>query len=152
MPPRKVQDCHYDNGTVARFCGSCRSWFPLTADFFYCSRSVKSLTGFSPQCIPCHNKSNKRTGKRFRLKVRDLVLHAYGGDSPVCACCNEPHIEFLSVDHIEGGGRKHRKKLSGHFYAWLVRNNYPPGFRILCHNCNFALGRYGYCPHHPKNH
>jgi hypothetical protein len=33
-------------------------------------------------------------------------------------------------------------------YLWLKRNNYPTGFRVLCHNCNLAIGFYGYCPHH----
>jgi hypothetical protein len=23
-------------------------------------------------------------------------------------------------------------------------------YRVLCHNCNMALGFYGYCPHHPE--
>lgn len=30
---------------------------------------------------------------------------------------------------------------------WLKKNNYPPGFRVLCMNCNFSLGMRGYCPH-----
>ena len=29
-------------------------------------------------------------------------------------------------------------------------NSFPPGFRVLCHNCNQALGAYGYCPHKGK--
>lgn len=32
-------------------------------------------------------------------------------------------------------------------YYWLKRNHYPPGFRVLCSNCNFARGKYGHCPH-----
>jgi hypothetical protein len=30
---------------------------------------------------------------------------------------------------------------------WLIRENFPQGFRILCHNCNQARGYYGICPH-----
>lgn len=30
---------------------------------------------------------------------------------------------------------------------WCRRNGYPKGFRVLCHNCNMAIGFYGYCPH-----
>jgi hypothetical protein len=34
----------------------------------------------------------------------------------------------------------------------LRQNSYPTGYRVLCHNCNFALGHYGYCPHkHPSS-
>lgn len=37
--------------------------------------------------------------------------------------------------------------LGAHFYKWLEHNHFPPGFRVLCHNCNQARGFYGYCPH-----
>jgi len=30
---------------------------------------------------------------------------------------------------------------------WLVTNNFPKGFQILCWNCNFAKGMLGKCPH-----
>ena len=32
-------------------------------------------------------------------------------------------------------------------FQYLKRNNYPPGYRVLCMNCNFAMGHFGYCPH-----
>jgi hypothetical protein len=52
----------------------------------------------------------------------------------------------LAIDHIKGGGSKHRKEVR-HLYSWLRREGFPSGFRILCHNCNLARGVYGYCPH-----
>ena len=35
---------------------------------------------------------------------------------------------------------------------WIMANNYPNGFQILCHNCNFAKGhsKDGKCPHEMK--
>ena len=30
---------------------------------------------------------------------------------------------------------------------WIIENNFPKGFQILCHNCNVAKGLYGECPH-----
>ncbi len=24
------------------------------------------------------------------------------------------------------------------FLAWIIKNNFPKGFQILCHNCNHA--------------
>lgn len=81
-------------------------------------------------------------------KVRSQVLLAYGSK---CACCQEDRREFLAIDHINGGGYQHRKALKlssgSQFFYWLRREGFPPGFRVLCHNCNFSLGRYGYCPH-----
>ena len=61
-------------------------------------------------------------------------------------------MEFLQIDHIDGGGTKHRREIGvGMLYKWLRRNNYPAGFQTLCANCNFAKGRYGKCPHENKS-
>ena len=83
------------------------------------------------------------------------VLRAYGGETPTCKCCGEGNPSFLAIDHEDGSGNDHRKSLNskgGHpFYNWLIREGFPPGFRVLCHNCNMAFGFYGYCPHHPPS-
>lgn len=58
----------------------------------------------------------------------------------------EEEIEY--IDHINGNGSKHRKKLNNtDMYRWLIKNKYPEGFQVLCMNCNFAKGMYGICPH-----
>jgi hypothetical protein len=55
---------------------------------------------------------------------------------------------MLGIDHINGGGTKHRKEIKNFgIYKWLIDNNYPLGYRVLCHNCNCSLGFNGYCPH-----
>ena len=68
-----------------------------------------------------------------------------------CACCGESRIEFLSIDHINGGGTKFRQQNKGmagvRMYGWLIKNDYPDGYRLLCHNCNQSMGYHGYCPH-----
>lgn len=81
---------------------------------------------------------------RHRLKVE--VIREYGGK---CECCAEFRYEFLSIDHIDGTGHLHKKELNGrNLYRWLKMNGYPKdNFRLLCMNCNFALGKIGYCPH-----
>ncbi len=91
------------------------------------------------------NKENRRIKIQNNHKSqRQICIEHYGRS---CACCGESTYEFLSIDHIDGGGGKHRKQTNGHTQRWLIKNNFPPGFRILCHNCNQALGHYGYCPH-----
>lgn len=85
--------------------------------------------------------------KEYRLKVKIKVLTYYSKGKPFCECCKEDIIEFLSIDHINGGGTKHRKQISNIIYWWLIKNNYPEGYRVLCHNCNQAFGFYGKCPH-----
>jgi hypothetical protein len=111
---------------------------------------------------------NKRTAKRYkenkayhnaytRQKDKELkytVLLHYSDDPlfPVCACCREDYIEFLSIDHMEGNGNKHRREdpEAVKIYRWLKKHAFPKGFRVLCMNCNFALGHFGYCPHLTK--
>ena len=101
---------------------------------------------------PIYRKKNPEKIIELRRRTRDNlrtdVLTAYGNK---CACCGEETRQFLSIDHMDGNGRKHRREnglMSGQaFYAWLRRNKYPPRFQVLCHNCNCAKGYYGECPH-----
>jgi hypothetical protein len=88
-------------------------------------------------------EGNKRRYRRERLEC----IEHYGNK---CDCCGEEHIQFLAIDHIDGNGNAHRKELrTKHLtiYEYLIKNNYPEGFRVLCHNCNASIGFYGYCPH-----
>lgn len=91
-------------------------------------------------------EQRNRWAKTQYHKFRSLALEHYGKQ---CDCCNEIEKEFLGIDHINGGGTKHRKELKNksNIYRWVCKNNYPKEFRILCHNCNLSLGFYGYCPH-----
>lgn len=85
----------------------------------------------------------------YRKTVKDLVYKAYGGF--ICNCCGKTEVTFLSIDHVNNDGNKHRKEIKGYgnaLYAWIKRNNFPPGFQVLCFNCNH--GRFlngGLCPH-----
>jgi hypothetical protein len=97
--------------------------------------------------------------KVARLKRKMLIFRHYSSEIPFCACCGEEEIKFLSIDHINGGGTKHRQELQkapgkpaggSVIYGWIVKNNFPEGFQILCHNCNQAKGFYGMCPHKEK--
>jgi len=93
------------------------------------------------------SEAHKQRQKRYRERVRKDVLSAYGDK---CNCCGEINIEFLTLDHINGKGNQHRKEIGNSVYRWIEQNNYPPGFQVLCMNCNFSLGVRGYCPHKPK--
>jgi hypothetical protein len=83
--------------------------------------------------------------KKYEDKCKELAFNHYGN---TCACCGESIKKFLSIDHIDGGGTKHRKKIKDKICVWLYRNNFPEGFQTLCFNCNW--GKHingGICPH-----
>ena len=91
-------------------------------------------------CEPC--LSRRRTAY---ARLRDEAIAAYGGY--VCACCGDRTPEFMQIDHVEGGGTRHRKEIGPQMYQWLKRKGFPAGYQVLCANCNFAKGHYGSCPH-----
>ena len=84
----------------------------------------------------------------YRRRVKFEVFGHYGG---ACGCCAEKHLEFLTLDHIDGGGRKSRMlpgaRSGHHFYLQLRKKGYPSRYRVLCFNCNAAMGLFGGCPH-----
>ena len=93
----------------------------------------------------CHQCYCRQRRERIKRQREDLI-EQYGGK---CACCGEGTHEFLSIDHINGGGLAQRRKLGTMgLYHWLRRRKFPKdSFRLLCMNCNWSLGRWGHCPH-----
>lgn len=94
-----------------------------------------------------HGEEIKARSRAKTLEIKTTIINHYGKE---CACCGETEIKFLTIDHIEGGGTKHRKQLGGggqRIYRWLIKNNFPEGYQVLCWNCNCAKGLYNTCPH-----
>jgi hypothetical protein len=91
--------------------------------------------------------------KVYRDDLRVKVLLGYSkrlskSDIPCCNCCGEnSHTEFLAIDHVLGKKQMnsipelvkigYSSKLKDYFlHEWIMDNNFPEGFQILCHNCN----------------
>jgi len=114
-------------------------------------RDPSNTDGRKPHCKKCHARYMKGRNAAWRRKLRLEAIFRYGSR---CACCGEDEFEFLAIDHIEGGGNKHRQSGQFHpgigFLTWLKKNNWPDGYRVLCHNCNSAIGYYGFCPHEKR--
>lgn len=91
--------------------------------------------------------SEKKKRWRYLRKVR-VLTHYSKGDVPKCVCCGEETLIFLTIDHINGGGRQHHKEITGEMYGWIERNDYPSMFQTLCMNCNYGKHQNGgTCPH-----
>jgi hypothetical protein len=87
--------------------------------------------------------------QKSSLKTKLQAFEAYGGCT--CVCCGESHHMMLSLDHVENDGAQHRRgsPANQHNLArWVKAQGYPPGFQVLCYNCNIGKHRNnGVCPH-----
>lgn len=115
-------------------------------------------------CESCRERRRTAYREKHRVKrlaahkiahqaLKRLVFKTYGG--PSCKCCGEVIFEFLSLDHVHNDGPEHRHSIGfpkggGNMYAYLKARGFPPGFQVLCMNCNFAKGHFGACPHESR--
>lgn len=103
-------------------------------------------------CQPCadtYKTDRKNELGRLRTKrLKEEVVKAYGGE---CNCCSENQIEFLTIDHVYGGGNQHRKRGGGGgetLYGKLKKCGFPKDeYQLLCMNCNWGKHLLGTCPH-----
>ena len=101
----------------------------------------------------CRRCASDRARAKERV-IRVELLNRYGNQ---CACCGESDPRFLALDHVNGGGARHRstgkdgKPKKGMTAIGVIakREGYPQDgrYQLLCHNCNMAKGFYGACPH-----
>ena len=92
--------------------------------------------------------------RKLQGQIKEAVYAAYGGY--ICKCCGETEPMFLSIDHIENNGAAERRsgvyRGSGSaFYAWLKKQGFPPGYQVLCMNCQVGKHKNkGVCPHRSR--
>lgn len=88
-----------------------------------------------------YNRNKKRLQVESRRRnsiVRDRVIFEYSDGKMCCAICNYADERALVIDHINNDGSKHRKTIKrANIFYWLEFNNYPSGYQVLCHNCNW---------------
>lgn len=120
--------------------------------------------GTANVCRACNNAYHRQYNKSYEYrkahskewmrkanrKRRMEILEHYG---TICAACGERDEAVLSVDHINNDGAAHRREIANadktrgpggsRIYCWLKRNKFPPGFQILCQNCNVAKHKNG---------
>lgn len=120
----------------------------------FCGSIFEASRSDAKRCASCRQKylmeyrrkeDTKDRRKISNRKIRERLFEGYGGK---CVCCGETRFEFLALDHVNGGGREERKTRSTQQIALAaIREGFPDKYRILCHNCNQAIGWYGVCPH-----
>lgn len=88
------------------------------------------------EALQRHNDRSRNHMREIRLET---IAH-YGGR---CVFCGDTNTNHLCIDHIDGGGKEHRRSIHGdHIYRWLLKNNYPSGYQLLCNNHNMEKAFY----------
>lgn len=136
--------CNVPTEKFSVHCGTCTLYMKQKDKIRYGKSKDAGL------CVHCHKlspingetlcseckKNNAIRGKDSRTKQKMTVLGHYGGK---CKMCDEDDMDVLGIDHMHGGGTRHRKELTQQgttIYRWLIKNNYPTDFQVLCFNCN----------------
>lgn len=103
------------------------------------------LYALKPSRIIKKNEYDQKVKKEYKIKI----FNHYCNYDIKCNCCGERQIEFLSIDHINNDGYQNRKRTGFRLYVWIIKNNFPPIFQILCMNCNWARAYQPdhICPH-----
>jgi len=119
-----------------------------------CADCAKPIdTGKKLYCLKCL-KRHRRLCIEYKQRLKLQCFEAYGG--PVCACCGETELSFLTLDHVHNNGNHERRKLcgtnlrgGGHtYYQHLKNQGFPQkGYQVLCHNCQWGKKLCGTCPH-----
>lgn len=148
-------------GPKRRTCKTCRREYRQQWE----ARSADKLTAYRRKYNAENSAENTARATQWQLdnperraeislsyyyRLQDQCLMAYGGYR--CACCGETEPLFLQLDHTNNNGNVHRKQegISGsRLYRDLIKQGFPPGFQVLCANCNHGKHRNGgVCPHH----
>lgn len=80
----------------------------------------------------------------YRQRLKEQAISAYGGK---CSCCGEDKLEFLTLEHVNHDGKKHRDMVWS-VYRDLRRRGWPKnGITVFCWNCQMATRFGDKCPH-----
>lgn len=92
-----------------------------------------------------------KSRNKFYWNLRQEMFNAYGN---ACTCCGETEPCFLTLEHLNGDGAKHRKShvQPSNLLRELKQKGWPKdAYTILCANCNGGKYRNGgICPHEAK--
>ena len=90
--------------------------------------------------VVAHVQSTKyASARKSRENLKNAVINVLTNGEGTCRHCGQGDIDVLCIDHMDGGGLKHRAALRLLFPSilhWLVKNDYPAGYQVLCSNCN----------------
>lgn len=107
----------------------------------YRAKNHNKLNEWQKEYHQGHRGERNRYAKDYRKRNKLTVVTHYSGGVCKCARCGFNDIRALQIDHIGGGGERHRRSITQDFYMWLIKNDFPSGFQVLCANCQIIKSR-----------
>jgi len=105
-------------------------------------QALRSYHKHRDEILKRRRKYYKEHTKEIQQKHRDKdnrlyqrILAHYGAK---CKLCGATNVKF-GIDHI-GGINNGSPKCGVKLWYYLIRNNFPPEFRLLCTRCNLVDG------------
>ena len=132
-------------------CSRCKETLPVK-NF---NKNTLEHDGLQEWCSNCRHKHYLKTKEKYKearnQANRELiwrravqVMYFYSKGRMCCELCGIDNMDLLTIDHIKGNGNQQRIQLFGSkwkagktMYLWLIKNNFPSGYRVLCRNCNW---------------
>ena len=113
-------------GTGLKQCSKCGMLLPRGC--FYRDPGTRDL--LQSRCGACTREAAR--DRLVRIKREALMHYSHTGRLQ-CACCGEAEVNFLVLDHVNGGGTRERRtagQSGAPYYAWLKRRGFPAGLEV----------------------
>jgi hypothetical protein len=85
-------------------------------------------------------KQRNESVRKYQIKIKKIIVNHYTKGKMKCELCPEDTWEIFELHHPELNGKKDRENVNGatgtKFYRWVIKNNFPKGYMILCPNCH----------------
>lgn len=122
---------------------------------------LKDKTQYQTLCYNCNWKKNLANlqskwkqgrnnvnQRKTQQKRKYTCIAHYSNNTNKCCNCGNGDLEVLCLDHIDNNGNIQRKEImegknkgGKGMHKWIVHNNFPAGFQVLCCNCNILKHR-----------
>jgi 5-methylcytosine-specific restriction endonuclease McrA len=84
-------------------------------------------------CDEHYAEYSRVNSNKYYHKTREEITSLLGGK---CCRCGFSDPRALQIDHIDGGGKRHRAEHSNARMVYKDMLTHPEDFQLLCANCN----------------
>ena len=142
--PEKIRNINPDTGELFKTCKNCRDKRKKNRKKEY-QKNKQSYINRANKSYQKNKNIISKKNRKDRAYYKEKLFEIFG---KCCKHCGLKDLGLLTIDHIHGDGAEHRKRASNSLKILkeVVESEDKTKYRILCMNCNWCLGQYGYLP------